>query len=184
MASFDSNIWYQMTEVHVGFGSVLTNWGSDLTGFQYWNSSNHAQYWQIMSAQDDSSVFTFRNNASGPLVALGVASIPQETDPSHTEPRLQQINPNDNGQKWRMGSFGNNTFYIVNVENGSSYHLDVHPGNPVYMSSQISVSPYDPRQHWEFQSIAPIDDSQWSQQPVVCSWPLMNLLATGADRVS
>ena len=128
-----------------------------------------------MSAQDDSSAFTIRNNASGPLVALGVALIPQEADPSHTQPRLQPINPNDNGQKWTMGGFGNNTFYIVNVKNGSSYRLDVHPGNPVYMSSQTSAVPYDPRQHWEFQNIRPIDDSQWSQMLVVrSSGPLVN----------
>ena len=163
MASFDPNVWYQVTESNVGFGSVLTNWGNNVTGFQYWNSSDDAQYWQIMMTQDDSSVYAFRNKASGTLLALGVAFEPQEVDSSHTQPRLQPINLTENGQKWTFGGFGNNTFYIVNVENGSSYHLDVHPGNPVYMSSQTSAEPYDPRQHWEFQSISEIDDTRWSQ---------------------
>ncbi|KAI9666666.1 MAG: hypothetical protein M1821_004602 [Bathelium mastoideum] len=163
MASFDSNMWYQMTEVHVGFGSVLTNWGGNVTGFQAWNTSNEAQFWQIMTFQGDSSDYVFRNKAAGTLFALGVAFVPQEIDPSRTEPRLQTINSNNNGQKWHIGDFGNNTYYIANVGNGTSYHLDVHPGNPVYLSSQTSAEPYDPRQHWEFQSIMPIDDSQWSQ---------------------
>ncbi|KAI9700504.1 MAG: hypothetical protein M1820_006803 [Bogoriella megaspora] len=161
--SFDSNTWYQISEANVAFGSVLTDWGDNVTGIQSWNSSQASQYWQVVISQNSVSTYLFRNKAAGPSTALGVALVPQEKDASRTQPRLQRLDLNDNGQKWTMGDFGNNTLYIVNAGNGSSYHLDVHPGNPVYMSSQTSAEPYDSRQHWEFQSIMPIDDWQWSQ---------------------
>ncbi|KAL9062412.1 MAG: hypothetical protein Q9157_008943 [Trypethelium eluteriae] len=152
-----------MTDAHIGFGSALTNWGDNLTGFQAWDSSDEAQFWQIMTFQGDLSSYAFRNKAAGPLFALGITSVPQEVDTSCIQPRLQPMDPVNDGQKWKVGDSGNSTYYIFNSANGILYHLDIHPGNPVNLSSQTSAEPYDPRQQWEFQSLMPIGDSQWSQ---------------------
>ncbi|KAL9085201.1 MAG: hypothetical protein Q9165_007732 [Trypethelium subeluteriae] len=152
-----------MTKAHVGLGSALTNCGGNITSLETWDPSDEAQFWQIIPSQGNSSSHAFRNKAAGAFFALGVAFVPQEADPSRTQPRLQPMNPNDSGQKWEIGDLGDSTHCILNSANGTSYHLDIHPGNPVYLSSQTIAEPSDPRQQWEFQSIMPIDDHQWSQ---------------------
>jgi hypothetical protein len=68
----------------------------------------------------------------------------------------------DDSQKWRIDSWGDGTFKFVNVANGSNYNMDCHPGNPLFMSSQTAATPKQPAQHWEFSSIAAIDDGAYS----------------------
>ena len=176
MAQFDANMWYQMTEARVGLGSALTGWGGDTTGFEAWNISDTAQHWQILAYPDKSNAYAFRSRAAGSGSALAACYEPEEVDPSHTQPRIQPLNPNDNSQKWTFGDWGNNTFFISNVANGSAFHLDVHPGNPVFMSSQTSSEPYDPGQHWEIQTIEAINDVGWSTTLSSVSF-LLNLLS-------
>ena len=162
MAQFDPNMWYQITEARVGFGSGLTNFGQDETGFEAWNSSDQAQHWQILACLNEHNTYAFRNRNAGTGMALGTAYETDEVDPSHTQPRFMPINPDDNSQKWIFGNWSDNTQFISNVGNGSALHLDVHPGNPVFLSSQTSSEPYDPGQHWEFKTIEAIDDAGWS----------------------
>ncbi|KAI9656304.1 MAG: hypothetical protein M1821_004967 [Bathelium mastoideum] len=155
-------MWYQITEARVGLGSGLTSWGANQTGFQAFNVSDMAQYWQILAYPKESNTYAFRSRSAGTSVALGTVFDPQEVDPSHTQPRILPINPDDNSQKWTFGNWSDDTYFIVNVANGSAFHLDVHPGNPVFMSSQTSAVPNNPGQHWEIQTIEAINDAGWS----------------------
>ncbi|KAF2230801.1 hypothetical protein EV356DRAFT_536031 [Viridothelium virens] len=181
MVQFDSNIWYQITEARVGFGSGLASWSQNKTGFQAWNITNEAQYWQILAYSDESSTYAFRSRTSGPSIALATVYDSDEVDPSYTQPRTVPLNPDDDSQKWTFGNWsdGSNTLFIVNVANGSAYHLDVHPGNPVFMSSQTAAQPNDPGQHWEIQTIAPINDVEWST--TLSSTPTMRTTASASN---
>ncbi|KAI9700925.1 MAG: hypothetical protein M1820_006686 [Bogoriella megaspora] len=161
MAQFDANMWYQLTEARVGFGSALTSWGGNTTGFQAYNESDLNQYWQIIPFADDTNAYAFRSRTGGVGLAIGTCYRPDEIDPSHTQPCHQVLDTNDDNQRWTFGAWSNNTNYIVNVGNGSGYHLDVHPGNPVFMSSETSAEANDPGQHWMIQPIEAINDGGW-----------------------
>ena len=162
MVHFDANIWYQITETRAGFENGLKSWGEDMTGIRAWNISNLTQHWQILPYISDSNTYAFRNRGVGTSSVLATVYDPDEVDPSHTQPRLLPINPGDSSQQWTFGNWSDNTLFIINVKNGSAFHLDVHPRDSVFLSSQTAPEPNDPGQHWEIQTIEPINDAGWS----------------------
>lgn len=157
MSNFDSNTWYQMTETRVGFNSSYYIGGSNDTYFYAQNSNNTATYWQIFHLTGDT--YQIRNNASGIASQFSVCYVAAEKDTSKTQPCFRPSDGNTT-QQWNVSPWGDGTFKIYNIANGSNYNLDVHPGNPPFMSSNLTQPQV--AQHWEFQAIDSIDDARFS----------------------
>jgi len=68
----------------------------------------------------------------------------------------------DKSQLWQIEAWGDGTWRFVNVGNGSNYNMDCHPGDPMFMSSVTAAVPNQPAQHWEFSSLAEINDGAYS----------------------
>ena len=133
MATFSANTWYQLSETRVGLSSALQFFGGSNVGFFSMNASNPVVFWQILPHSPDTVSFRVEN--PGPYQQLGVCYVAAEFDPSHTQPCLQETNQTDSAQLWKISSWGDGTWKISNVLNGTGYNLDVHPGNPVFLSS-------------------------------------------------
>jgi hypothetical protein len=73
-------------------------------------------------------------------------------------------NPADtSAQEWTIdSSWGDGTFRLQNVANGTGYNLDVHPGTPVFMSNVLAKTPNQPAQHWLMMSKGVINDGAYS----------------------
>lgn len=65
-------------------------------------------------------------------------------------------------QKWDVADWGNGTYRLVNVRNGSGRYLDVHPGSPAFMSSNTNTKVYQAAQHWLMTSAKRVDDGAYS----------------------
>lgn len=70
---------------------------------------------------------------------------------------------NSTRQEWTIDtSWDDGTYRFQNVENGTGWNLDVHPGTPVFMSDSISESPNQPAQHWLLDARKEINDGAFS----------------------
>ena len=92
---------------------------------------------------------------------LSVCWRQDETDSDHTRLCMATSGGGDE-QKWDVANWGNDTYRFINVQNGSSHYLDVHPGSPAFMSSNINTSVYQAAQHWLMTSFKKVDDGAYS----------------------
>jgi len=157
MAVFDPNFWYQITESRVGFNSSLQN--NDAAVFFAKADREALQYWQLLPAQDGN--FQIRNRAQGLHKQLSTCYVTEETDASRTRPCMLPATGAD-AQKWAIDAWDDGTYKMINVANGTGYYMDCHPGNPLFMSSDVDNSPPQPAQHWMFTSIGVINDGGYS----------------------
>lgn len=157
MINFDSNAWYKLTESRVDFNTTLQESGAAV--FLAPAAAGGVENWQLF--QLDNGNFQIRNRNVGLERQLATCYIPDETDPSRTRPCLLPA-VGDDTQKWLINPWGDGTYYLVNVANGSSYYLDGHPNSLLFMSSTIAEQPKQPGQHWEFSSVAAINDGAYS----------------------
>lgn len=100
--------------------------------------------WQFMPSNSSSSIqsYALRNRARGANFQLGTYQQPAEIDPSKTQPQLEKGDASDKAQQWVFQQWPDDSYWRVNnVENGTSYNLDVHPGNPVFLSSDAQEYP-------------------------------------------
>jgi hypothetical protein len=157
MSDTDPNVWYQLTESRVDFNSSLQYNGKDI--FFALANQKAQQYWQFFPV--DNGNYQLRNRATD-TKQLGTCYKPQENGDSKTQPCM--VNPIDGerSQKWIVDQWDDGTWRFVNVGNGTNYNMDVHPGNPPFMSGVIAKLPRQPAQHWMWQSMMPIDDGAYS----------------------
>jgi hypothetical protein len=154
--AIDSNTWYQFTESRVDFNSSLQYNGQGI--FFAAQSEDAEQYWQFYT--EDSSTYQIRNRNTA-TKQLGTCYNPSEVTAPKTQPCMVPAS-DDDSQKWTVSTWSDGTYKIQNVGNGTDYNMDVHPGNPLFMSSATAETPKQPAQHWEIQSIGEIDDGTFS----------------------
>ncbi|KAF2673027.1 hypothetical protein BT63DRAFT_475599 [Microthyrium microscopicum] len=157
MSGLDSNAWYQITETRVDFNSSLQLSGN--APFFGAEGPNALQFWQFMPVGNGQ--YALRNLNTGLSKQLGVCYSASELDPSKTQPCMIASTADDS-QKWVVSDWGDGTYKITNVGNGTKYNMDCHPGNPVFMSSVTDATPKQPAQHWEVSSRKAINDGAFS----------------------
>jgi hypothetical protein len=154
----DSNTWYQLTESRVDFNSSLQANGNGV--FFAAASPTAAQYWQFFPTT--SSTYRLRNKGSG-VKQLGTCHVESEVTAPKTQPCMVPA-VDEESQEWILDSWPDGTFMFINKGNGTGYHMDVHPGNPVFMSANVDENPKKPAQHWSFMSIGDINDGTFSTE--------------------
>ena len=160
----NDNAWYQITESRVDFNSSMQLTGTDLVFSTA--SATAAEYWQILNIGNGQ--YALRNQNFGISKQLATCYAPKELDASKTKPCMQDSDPND-FQKWTISDWGDGTYRIQNVGNGTQYNLDCHPGNPMFLSSVTAATPKQPAQHWMVSSLKAIDDGAYSTTFTVSS---------------
>jgi hypothetical protein len=122
MADFvDGNTWYWMTETRVNFTSALFSGGDGVLFFGANNTANNGMYWQIYPLPGGN--FQFRNRISNTLKQLGACYIPAEISESKTQPCMNASNAAA-AQKWTIEPWGDGSYKIQNVANGTGLNLD------------------------------------------------------------
>ncbi|KAF7561852.1 hypothetical protein G7046_g2279 [Stylonectria norvegica] len=161
--TFDANVWYQITE-----GRVDTYDSDKFTSaFQIGENGTLVvhpavdTYWQFQPVDDKDGRYAVRCRQTGVFKQLGVCFVPTEIADSKTQPCLVDSNGSD-AQKWDIADWGNSTYRFVNVKNGTDYVMDVHPGNPPFMSNDLRTNIPQPAQHWLMTSVMDIDDGAFS----------------------
>lgn len=126
---------------------------------------NPAQYWQFMPVDPKNPArYAVRSSVRGVFKQLGTCYNAQDIDEQHTQPCLLRSDGSDT-QKWDITLWpGNNgTFYrFQNVQNGTKYNMDVHPGSNPFMSNDVDGKNFQKAQHWLMTSASSIDDGAYS----------------------
>lgn len=156
MVSIDSNAWYQLTETRVDFSSSLQYNSKDI--YFALADDNSQQYWQFFPLPDGN--YQIRNRATD-AKQLGTCYKSSEKSATKTQPCMIDSLDVDS-QKWIVDQWDDGNLKFVNVGNGTDYNMDVHPGNPLFMSPITAQDPIQPAQHWQIKSRKPIDDGTFS----------------------
>lgn len=133
MSTFHSNAWYQVTDSRVGFNKSLQVEGID----PFIAGRGGYEYWQLFPLDDGN--FQIHNRFLGVRKSLAACYNAAETDPTHTRPCLLPA-VRDDTQKWSINPWGDGTYYLINIANGSGCHLDWHTAdNSLFMSSTVPI---------------------------------------------
>ncbi|KAK5989881.1 hypothetical protein PT974_08143 [Cladobotryum mycophilum] len=164
-ASLDPNAWYHVTE-----GRVDNITSSKLTSMlqitadgtpAVWAAANIDQYWQFQPTGDKPGRYQLRCTKTKIDKQLSVCFTTAEVTTGHTRPCMASSS-GDDAQRWDVADWGDGSFRIVNVGNGTDYVMDVHKGNPPYMSSNLRTDIAQPAQHWIMTSHAKVDEAGYS----------------------
>ncbi|KAF4971325.1 hypothetical protein FZEAL_9875 [Fusarium zealandicum] len=165
-ATLDANAWYHITEEAVDqdydsdFQSMLQpnqDNGNDKS-LHVWPAKTKTKaltvYWQFQPIGDKPGRYAIRCSQTTIQKQLSVCYLPDEkVENTRTRPCLEDSSAGDE-QHWDVADWGVNDMYrLINVKNGSDYHLDCYPNGPVYMSPNTEPEPYQSRQHWLMTSV-------------------------------
>ncbi|KAK2608814.1 hypothetical protein QQS21_002671 [Conoideocrella luteorostrata] len=172
-AKLDPNVWYHVTEGRVDDYKKT----SFQSSFQILNpSSNNGdklavfpipsppQYWQFLPVDPTNPArYVVRNSERKIMKQLGTCYNSDEIDEQHIQPCMLRSDGADT-QKWDITLFpsNNETYRFQNVQNGTKFNMDVHPGNPMFMSSDTDPKIYQPAQRWLLTSVKNIDEAAFS----------------------
>jgi hypothetical protein len=175
MANFDKNSWYQVTVAsHPGQdldGTPVYDEGRGAVFFQITNTSLSQHQWQVFLY--NTSNYVFRTKASGAGSFLSAAFAATEETPGKTIPQMRVSAIADSSMFWQIGPWGDGTFYMTNLANGSAWHLLNKPNSLMAMSSNITAPQNG--QRFSFTSIGKINSSPFSDV-VVCELALFVVL--------
>jgi hypothetical protein len=162
----DPNAWYHISEERVD----KTNWTTLTNSLQIrdkaagelvvWLDNGHR--WQVQPVGNDQ--YALRCGEAGVSKQLSVCYAPDEFSSTKTQPCLADSHGGDE-QKWMIADWGlpdNPVYRFINVKNGSDYWMDVHQGNPIFMSPDIKTDFYRPAQRWLMRSGDAINDESYS----------------------
>ncbi|KAK9367411.1 hypothetical protein V1509DRAFT_610664 [Lipomyces kononenkoae] len=136
--------------------------------------------WQIVPRVD---VYFFRQNDNGSWLNLGVYVDEADIDPDNTRPILESGVYEDESQQWNISAWGDGTYYITNVGNGSSLNLDVHAdGIQLFMSSNTNGSHLG--QHWSFNSVDAISSSATVCDSLIVVTSSFGVTSTSTDEAT
>ena len=162
MANLDPNQWYQVTVksgtgVSMG-GSSLFDHGLGTVYFIDTNTTLPTERWQFFPY--NSTTYTIRCQDTGPDGYLGTAYSANETTPGQTRPEMMNYTLTDSSMYWQITPWGDGTFYLINLANGTAWHLEVNPDTLMAMNSNFT-KPQDGGS-FSFTKLAPINNSAYS----------------------
>ncbi|TLD26665.1 hypothetical protein PspLS_04606 [Pyricularia sp. CBS 133598] len=164
MSKFDPNGWYAISETRVDktnkdLKSSLQILPEGMRVHPIADDLN----WQLHPVDDKKpGRYVLRSFKAGVQKHLAACRVPAEKDSSRTRACLEPAS-SDESQQWDISDWGDGTYKIQSVANGTKYWLDVHPGSDVHLSS-IEEKPDNKReaQHWVFSSRFPVNDDRYS----------------------
>lgn len=171
-ASIDPNAWYGISETRVDNGTKpLDNTLQTISGggMRVWNGQN---MWQFQPVGGEKDRYLLRSSSTGVQQQLAACYNTDEIHPMRTRACMMRTT-SDDSQKWIITrwnrSDGINSWKIQNVGNGTGYVLDVHPGDAVFLNSDIEGETINGQkvgarvaQHWVFSSRKAVDDGAFS----------------------
>ena len=170
--SIDPNAWYAISETRVDNGTKpLDNTLQTIAGggMRVWNGGT---MWQFQPVNGEKDRYLLRSSSTGVQQQLAACYNTDEIHPGRTRACMTRTT-SDDSQKWIITrwsrSDGINSWKIQNVGNGTGYALDVHPGDAVFLNSDIEGETVNGQkvgpqvaQHWVFSSRKAVDDGAFS----------------------
>ncbi|KAJ4298222.1 hypothetical protein N0V90_006121 [Kalmusia sp. IMI 367209] len=175
--NFDENQWYHIYNGDKGnslVGTILfanSSFGERTTGsvFKSTNQDVRSQKWQIVSM--DSEYYVFRTQDSSTNGYMATYFAPDRTNlTGSTLGRMIRNNVSDDSVYWKVSPWGDGTYFLTNKANGTDWHLgyggetDSDGGTESQMQSNIST--IQPRQRFQFEPIAEINDEKFSRSGI------------------
>ncbi|KAF9699594.1 hypothetical protein EKO04_002431 [Ascochyta lentis] len=162
--SLDTNQWYFL---YVGNSKDNALWGTSLYSkgkegavfLNYTQTGVNNMRWQIYPFNDTS--YIIRSKAGGANALLGTHYVPAEQTEGHTRPYMVKDSIADDSVFWQFGSWGDDSWWLTNARNGTTYHLNLKPNGLLTMDPNISAAAWG-GQSWKFGSIEKIDDQTFS----------------------
>lgn len=165
VTDLDPNVWYHVTEERVDSydRDFSSNLHLNLAGDLQVQTMQRSQMWQFHPVDAARGRYSARLSQLGPWRQLGVCRNPDERSAGQTQPCMLDSDARAEEQMWDVASWGSNgTFRFINVRNGSDYWLDVHQGNPPFMSDRTDLEEYHPAQRWLMTSRSNVNDETYS----------------------
>ena len=133
-------------------------------GLGNWGNVNPPTYWQFQPVDGQAGRYAVRNSRTALNKQLATCFNAQEVSETHTQPCLVRSDGGDY-QKWEInvwpGSNSRNaTYRFQNLQNGTKLNMDVHPGNPLFMSNDQGAD--QKAQHWLMTSVSKVNDAAYS----------------------
>jgi hypothetical protein len=172
MSNLDSNQWYMLymneredeNSYLLGTGLFWKNSTAGAVLFQN-NKLDSASYkWQFFPI--NSTTYVIRTGESGSNGFLHAPFDPTVTNVGRTTAAMVRGNVSDSSVYWNVTPWGNGTFYLTNVANGTAWHLSKNDNSGVWMTSNITAP--QPRQQWVFKAVSSINNPAFSTVNV--SW--------------
>lgn len=164
VTDIDPNVWYHLTEFRVDtYGKSFTsNFHIDGDGELRVLGILKKQTWQFHPVNATIGRYSLRHNFMGVYKQLAVCYDPTEASVGKTKPCLLDSVPGEQAQMWDVADWGDGMVRFINVGNGTKYWLDVHQGNPPFMSSSTDMSDDNPAQRWLYTSVSDVNDAAYS----------------------
>ncbi|KAF3036798.1 hypothetical protein E8E12_004819 [Didymella heteroderae] len=160
----DTDQWYY---IYVGNSDANALWGTNLynnqgtSGAIFLNTTQtslNTMRWQIYPI--NSTAYVIRSKEGGANAFVGTHYVPAEESEGHTRPRMVRGDIANDSVFWQFSAWGDDTWWLTNVQNGSDWHLNLKQNGLLTMSNNISAPQNG--QRWSFGSIAKIDDKAYS----------------------
>ena len=166
MANFDSNSWHRITVADGQYPSYCLE-GSQLFQERDFGAVEMGvtdpewadQYWQIF--RYNTTLYVLRTMAASDLGYLGVQFNKNEITPGKTIPVMRNVSVSDDSMFWKIGPWGDGTFWLSNGANGSEWRLAVKVPYPSLAMSSNITAPQN-GQRFSFEQLDTIDDVAWS----------------------
>ncbi|QPC63098.1 hypothetical protein HYE67_005329 [Fusarium culmorum] len=166
----DPNVWYHLTEEWVddyngNFTGMLQTYKEDSgdDGFRVYAVKNRKTYWQFQPIDKIPGRYSLRCSETTTRKQFAVCYRDFESVENRRTRACLTDSDGTESQQWDVSLWGTNTtetYLFTNVANGTKYHLDVIPGNAVFMSPNLDG--YQKRQRWLMTSVKNVDDDAYS----------------------
>ncbi|KZL81909.1 transmembrane alpha-helix domain-containing protein [Colletotrichum incanum] len=169
MAELDPNAWYRLSETRVdnSTGPFTLNLILRDVGLRVHTIADGTAAWQFQPFGDVKGRYLMRLDQAGVKQQLGVCYDAKEPAVGATVACLQESSVDDS-QIWEISTWNGKPeeYKFVNVANGTSYVLDVHPKANLFMNKDVEglagVTETQPAQHWVISSVSPVNDGAYS----------------------
>jgi hypothetical protein len=162
--NLDANQWYY---IYVGMSDKDALWGTNLYNqgkegaifLNYTQTSASTMRWQIYPI--NSTTYVLRSKEGGANAFVGTHYVAAEETEGHTRPYMVNGMIADDSVFWQFGSWGDDSWWLTNAQNGTNYHLNLKANGLLTMDPNITAAASQ-QQNWKFGSIAKIDDTAYS----------------------
>jgi hypothetical protein len=162
MANFSVNTWYQIANTIFARWSFGSGFGNDAGAvyFRPTNTSAPSQQWQILTL--DENTYIFRTRGLGSSTCLSSFCQDSSLCANTTSADMHVDSSNDIHEiearfKWSLFPARDETFYMTNQANGTSWFLLPRGDGENSVHIVGGVTDY----RWSFSSISPIDDPEF-----------------------
>ncbi|KAK2002670.1 hypothetical protein LX36DRAFT_707621 [Colletotrichum falcatum] len=169
MAELDPNAWYRLSETRDdnSTGPFALNLILRDVGLRVHPMTDGTAAWQFQPFGDVKGRYLMRLDQAGVKQQLGVCHDAKEPAVGATVACLQESSVSDS-QIWEISPWSGRSgeYKFVNVANGTSYVLDVHPKANLFMNKDVEgstgVTVTQPAQHWVISSVSAVNDGAYS----------------------